>query len=83
MEASLLSVFLMVSFLEEKATTLSLWAVILRSKQLHNICGRPEEGRSPGLTTMDGTEDWLSLASLVYLNLTASLCHRLALSLLM
>lgn len=69
---------LVVSFLEEKAKAISFLTVSPRARQLQNAYGRPRKDRvhSPGKTTQ-------KIGSLVYLSLSASLCHRLALGLLM
>lgn len=70
----------MVSLLEEKAKTLSLLAVSLRSKQFQNI-DVTDPWKTGSWSSHDSMKDCLLMASLVYLN--ASLCHGPALELLM
>lgn len=72
----------MVSLLEEKAKTLSSLAVSLWSKQFQNIYVT-DPWKTGSWSSHDSMKDCLLMASLVYLNLTASLCQGPALKLLM
>lgn len=80
--ALLLPIFLTVSFLEEEAKTLSSLAVSLRSKQFQNIYVT-DPWKTESWSSHDSIKDCLLMASLVYLNLTASFCPGPALGLLM
>lgn len=79
--ALLLPIVLTVSFLEEEAKTLSSLAVSLRSKQFQNIYVT-DPWKTEFWSSHDSMKDCLLMASLISLNLTASLCHGPALGLL-